>query len=260
MRILNLDLDFFLNRRVTSRADSINSRPDDYGLVPWHPDTVVQYLEDELNLKKKVPGKVVVSHHEVFFLWRNLIGLKRLTSPFFVCHVDAHADLGMGLPSWVYLHSDFLELSLTDRCQPMEGTGGLNFGSFMAFAIGNRWISELDFIVPTFWHDDIPQFQLTEEHVNRRGEFVKPNSALHIELMHAPRNQIEPVHLRRPFLDVRKSIGEPRIPFNIIAQDSVGGRYETEPWDYVFLSHSPGYVPSTADTLLPVIADYIDDL
>jgi hypothetical protein len=260
MRVLSLDLDFFMNRRVTSRADKIDSRPDNYDLVPWQPEVVVQYLENTLNLKGRIPGKVVVSHHEVFFHWRNLIELDRLAAPFFVCHVDAHADLGMGLPSWVYLHSDFLELSLADRAHPMVDIWGLNFGSFMAFAVANRWFSEIDFVVPIFWHDDIPQVLLTEAHVSRNGEFIKPDTELHIELMYAPREQIEPVHLCRPFMDVRKSVGEPTIPFNIIAERSVGRRYEGKQWDYVFLSHSPGYVPSVADGLLPIIGAYIDEL
>lgn len=260
MRILSLDLDFFLNYPVTGRADDINSRPDNHGLVPWSSDEVVRYLEETLNLKAPVPGKVVTSHHEVFYQWRDLIEREKLTSPFFVCHVDAHADLGVGGSSWVYLHSDFLELPLSERRNPMEGDTGLNFGSFMSFAIGNRWINQVDFVAPTFWRDDISQFQLTEEHLARQGEFIKPGVELHIELMHIPRRQFDPISPAKDILKSRRSIGEPKIPFNIVPQNSVAHRYERVKWDYVFLSHSPGYVPTTADALLPIISAYINDL
>lgn len=259
MRVLNIDLDFFLNNRVTGRRDN-DSRPDDRGLVPWSADAVVQYIEDSLNLKAPIPGKIVRSHHEVFFQWRNLIEQGRLAWPFFVCHVDAHADLGMSMPSWVYLHSDFLELSLPERSYPNEDDYGLNFGNFMSFAIGNRWINQIDFVAPAFWHDDIPRFLLTDERLTRQAEFLKPDTELHIELMHVPRNKIDPLFPRATFLNDRRSVGEPKIPFNIVAQDSVANRYEKVKWDYVFLSHSPGYVPTTADVLLPIISAYITDL
>lgn len=259
MRVLNLDLDFFLNGRVTGRADDINSRPNNYGVKPWSTEEVVRYLECtlNLNLRTPVPGKVVVHHHEVFYQWRSLIEQGCLKSPFFVCHVDAHADLGMGGPSWVYLHSDFLELPLNDRRYPMEGNCGLNFGSFMSYAIGNRWINQIDFVVPSFWHDDIPQFQLAKEHLSRHAEFLKPGVKLHIELMHVPRNKIDPLFPSKDFLINRRSIGEPKIPFNIVEQNAVKRRYEKVKWDYVFLSHSPGYVPTTSDALLPIISAYI---
>jgi hypothetical protein len=259
MRILNIDLDFFLNDRAHGRADDPNSRPDDWGLTPWKADEVVKYLEGALKLKEKTPGRVVQSHHEVFYHWRELIEREALSTPFFICHVDAHSDLGMGMPAWVYLHSEFLELPLPARRFPVEGKEGLNFGSYMSFAIGNRWFSEIDFIVPPFWRDDIPQFLLTDKCTS--SEFVKANQELEIELMYAPRQQIKG-HFYTPgkFIAIRKSVGEPRIPLHVIAQQSAAGRYEGRKWDYVYLSRSPGYTPTKSDALIPVIAEYIDVL
>ena len=256
MRVLNIDLDFFLNDRAHNRPDDPSDRPDDWGLVPWKSSDVVRYLEEVLNLKDKIPGAIVQSHHEVFYYWRDLIKARRLAAPFFVAHVDAHSDLGMGMPCWVYLHSDFLELPLAKRPYPNEGTWGLNFGSYMGYALGNRWISEIDFIAPDFWRDDISDFLLANDSLSADH---KPGVSLEIELMHAPREQIEEDvrHFRRDFLSFRKSIGEPKVPFNIIGQEAARGRYSGQQWDYVFLSHSPGYVPTEADALIPVISEYI---
>ena len=46
MRVLNIDLDFFLNDRAHNRPDDPSDRPDDWGLVPWKSSDVVRYLED----------------------------------------------------------------------------------------------------------------------------------------------------------------------------------------------------------------------
>src|ERR1700733_3101146 len=141
MRVLNIDLDFFLNDRAHGRPDRLDSRPDNWGLVPWKAEDVIQYVEEFLNVKKGTPGKIVLSHHEVFFYWRRVIAQGRLTVPFFITHVDAHSDLGSGTPGWVYLHSEFLKLSLAQRSHPKEGDWGMNFANYMAFAIGNRWFN-----------------------------------------------------------------------------------------------------------------------
>jgi len=206
-----------------------------------------------LNLKARVPGTVVASHHEVFFQWRDLIEREVLPAPFFICHVDAHSDLGCGTPGGVYLHSDFLELSLMARRYPLEGDWGLNFANFMAFAIGNRWFTAIDFIVPPFWRNDIPIPMFPS------SEFLAPNRELQIELLYAPRPQIEAcIKEGRPVTSVLSSRNEPKMPLHLIAEDSVRGRYDGQDWDFVFLSHSPGYVPREADALLPVISAYID--
>jgi hypothetical protein len=256
MRVLNLDLDFFLNDRVTNRPDDPNRRPDDRDLVPWQAEDVVSFLENELNLKKPIPGKVVVSHHEVFFEWRTRIERDALTTPFFICHVDAHSDMGLGFPSWVYLHSDFLELPLIQRRYPQEGDWGLNFGSFMSFAIGNRWFSDIDFVVPPFWKDDIGQNGLADDSLTR--DMLKAGCQVKVQLMHAPREQIEAcVRAGRSFTKIRRDVGEPIVPLNILPRSSIAGRYDVQEWDFAFLSHSPGYVPRAADSLRDVIGSYI---
>jgi UPF0489 domain len=261
VRVLNLDLDFFLNDRATMRADTAKARPKD--LTPWEPERVLNFLQNTLNLRCKVPGRIVRSHDEVFYRWRDLIQRRALTIPFFVAHVDAHSDLGMGTPSWVYLHSEFLELPLTRRARPKRGVWGLNFASYMPFAIGNCWFSEIDFITPRCWHDDILRTILADDCPvpnGAREEFYRPNISLPIELMHATNAQIDQtISQMSDFSTVRRKIGEPRISLNIVSDDCVGARYSGQLWDYVFLSRSPGYTPKSADSLIPIIAQYIDE-
>lgn len=66
-----------------------------------------------------------------------------------------------------------------------------------------------------------------------------------------------------PSVDIfslRSRRGEPVIPLNIVEAELAAGRYTDIQWDYVFLSHSPGYVPRKADARLSVIGAYIGDL
>lgn len=262
MNVLDIDLDFFFDRRVDGRSDDPGKRPDEDGLVPWSVTEVTDFLENTLYLTPKRPGSVVQSHDEVFFLWRNLIDAGELEAPFKLVHVDAHSDLGMGFPGWTYLHSEFLALNVSDRPKAQLGDYGINFGSFLAFALGCRWISETDFIINQNWHDDILRSLLTQssyEYVEEKAPMgVLPYGKydLEIELMQTPK--WEPTSSWE-IMDERKSIGEPRIPFRIIPIESIGARYSKTNWDYVFLSHSPGYVPSYADHLLKQIAGYIAD-
>ena len=162
MNVLDIDLDFFLNRRLDGRSDDPNKRPDDDDLVAWSTADVTAFLESTLNIGKS-PGAIVQSHDEVFYHWKHLIDRRELMVPFRVVHVDAHSDLGMGFPSWAYLHSEFLSMAISDRPNAKKGDWGINFGSFFAFAFGCRWISQADFVINRNWHDDIPRIVLAQK-------------------------------------------------------------------------------------------------
>ena len=196
-----------------------------------------------------------------FMKWKKLIEAGDLIAPFKLVHVDAHSDLGIGNLSWAYLHSDFLSLEVSERPRARQGDDGINFASFLAFAFGCRWISETDFVINHAWHDDIPRallsqksYELTEEKAPL-GVLPYGDYKLEIELMQLP--EWDPVTSVWNTMEERKPIGEPRVPFNIVTLENLGTRYANTSWDFVFLSHSPGYVPSYADHLLNLIARYI---
>ena len=246
---------------MDGRSDDPAKRPDEYGLVPWSVADVTDFLQNALNLREAHPGAIVQSHHDVFYQWRDLIEARELVVPFRVVHVDAHSDLGMGFPSWTYLHSEFLSMDVNDRPRARNGDYGINFGSFLAFAFGCRWISEADFVINHNWHDDIPRHLLSQ----KTYEFVEERSPtsvlpygdyeLEIEIMRTPKWDDRTSTWN--IMEERKPIGEPTVPFNIVSLENIGFRYSNTKWDYVFLSHSPGYVPSSADHLLTQIGEYI---
>lgn len=258
MNVLSLDLDFFMRGVIHNAPDDVAKRPDAERVMPWTEEAVTDFLDNILYVPKKTPGRVVSSHHEVFDAWAETIEAGLLQPPFFVCHVDAHSDLGMGFSSWTYLHSDFLELPLDKRSAPKRGNGALNFGSFMSFAIGNRWISSLDFISSESWQHDIPSFLLSDKTRELNRQNLKPPAQLEIELMYVPSEQMSDCILMNRFMQYRKPIGEPVVPFNLLNAQTIADRYRNTRWDRIYLAHSPGYVPVCADPLLDLIAERIE--
>jgi hypothetical protein len=46
----------------------------------------------------------------------------------------------------------------------------------------------------------------------------------------------------------------------IVDEDDTTPRYRTQRWELIFLSHSPDYVATSTDTLLPIISAYTNPL
>jgi hypothetical protein len=95
MTVLDIDLDFFLQQRVTGPR---RRRPSCKDIAPWAASAVEKFLVQQCGLdsRKPLPGSIVKEHHELFDIWQHLIETGQLTVPFDLVHIDAHADVGMG--------------------------------------------------------------------------------------------------------------------------------------------------------------------
>ncbi|MGZ3858134.1 MAG: hypothetical protein ACXVLT_13145 [Flavisolibacter sp.] len=113
MRILDIDLDFFLNDKAHSSVTSTN-RLDEAEYIPWQRKDVKCFLENNcgLNSDRRIPGKKFIHHIEVFNFLRSLQEQNKFQLQFSIDHVDAHADLGMGDSSFVYISAQILTLPL----------------------------------------------------------------------------------------------------------------------------------------------------
>lgn len=141
-RVLDIDLDFFMYEVADGRTRD-DDRLDHEEFPPWTLDETISFLSGRCGLRQKRPGIVTEHHGELFFRWRDAIDRGLLRVPFHVTHVDAHADLGMGDAGFVDLLSDLVFRDVADRRDP--GPALLD-GNLLAFAVGNRWIGELDFV------------------------------------------------------------------------------------------------------------------
>ena len=95
MRVLDIDMDFFLSRTCPFAPEGC--RPDDACAEPWSEEKVRAYLENNLALShaRRIPGRTGVTHDEAALYWRELAREGRLAVPFEITHVDAHSDLGI---------------------------------------------------------------------------------------------------------------------------------------------------------------------
>lgn len=158
MRILDLDMDFFLNEIATNKPfDGIRLSSEEY--IPWKKEDVEHFLENNcgLNKKRKVKGQIFDEHMEVFAFLYNRIQLQQLNKPFEIVHIDAHADLGLGFgdTSWLYIFNEFLSKTISEReniikyNSNLKLTNRLNSGNYLLYIIACEWLCKLTYITHT---------------------------------------------------------------------------------------------------------------
>ncbi|MBS1878619.1 MAG: UPF0489 family protein [Actinobacteria bacterium] len=241
LRVLDLDLDFFIDGVAHWRtADS--ARLDAEEFPPWPHDEALRFLEERCLLDGRLPGIAIEHHRELFPRWRAGVEAGSLAAPFHVTHVDAHADLGLGEISYQYLMTELLFEAPKDRLWPREGPGGLDDGSFLAFAIACRWISDLVYVFNDGGGSDVFSFF-------REG--FDP-AADRIQLPAMNRAEMEKVAGLRggEFGKGNAERLEPSVPFAEVPWHSFQA---PAPFDFISLTRSPAFTPPEADVLFDEI-------
>jgi hypothetical protein len=248
-RVLDLDLDFFVN--PATHFVSGNRRLAEEHYTSASIEAVERFLEERCGLSqtRRIPGRFCEEHVAAFDIWREWIDAGTITNPFEVVHVDAHADMGLGDPSWTYLLSDILALPVSHRSDPKRGWEGLNSGSYLAFAIANRWLSSLQYVFPAhaanidgYPTDVHTVFFRDEDWVHGPIELPHYSQAQLDELLMLTRNPPEPL------------CWEPPIPNKY----TTGENFYSEGFTHMILAQSRGFTPASADALIPVIRSYFD--
>jgi hypothetical protein len=278
-KILDLDLDYFVWPIAHNRAEEHGRPPArDFDYIASE-EQVRQFLEDRcgLSTSNKLRGAEFVEHVDAFWTWDRWIREGKISTQFEVAHVDAHADLGVGWndSSWVHLLIDLLGLPLEKRNQPKTGGDGLHSGSYLAFAIGNRWISRAKYVYPIEppWlapvHD--PNDHSMEAFVRRMHPILHgepeddgcpsdvmalyfrnedPSTGM-IELPHFTPEQKDQIFLSS---DLHPAHTEPPMPFECIHGDT----YSDSGFTHIVVAQSPIYLPESADKLMAIVREYFD--
>lgn len=154
MRILDIDMDYFFKEIPIMISENSTERISDADYPVWSKDEVIDFFENRLGLSKeiKIKGKIVTHHNEALYYWRKLIQEYSLSIPFEVVHIDSHADLGLGYPSWVFILDSLLSVPAEERIK-IENYGEMfekyyepSIGDYLLFALAFRWISKLVYV------------------------------------------------------------------------------------------------------------------
>lgn len=255
MKILDIDMDYFLNEIPFSIPSNCKDRLDDEYFIPWSREKVISFLENNLGLSKinKIQGKIITHHHEALYYWRDLINSLELNAPFEIAHVDSHADLGLGFSSWVFIFEKLLGLEVKKRTE-IENYINIfdkykipDIGDYLLFALAFRWVSKLTYICnPNGRGDDYLLYILKN--------CVEPNDKIQLPY----NNKFPAIDLNNP--DKRNkylysAILEPEVPFEII-DDIENIRYNGD-YDFVTFCISPNYTPKKSDFIIDIIKEYI---
>lgn len=253
MKVLDIDMDFFLNKKTSADVPRVSS--DFYH--PWKRYDVINFLEKRLGLNKnnKIKGRIFKEHQGSFYFWTEQIANNTLRIPFEVVHIDSHMDLGLGYGSWRAIMDDLVNCDIDDRLIYMkENDLKPNEGDYLLYAISLRWISKLVH-VPNINDSDRNDYIL----------YIMENckdGANNIQLCHNTSvsstllNDIcdDELQLQKYY---ENCIFEPKVKFNIVDSNN---DYLYSSYDFITFAISPNYTPKEADFIIDIIKEYIDEI
>ena len=235
MRVLDLDMDFFLSAPCPLAKPG--ERPDESCAEVWSDEDVVRFREEQCGLRCEhpLPGAIFDTHDKALDFWQARLADGSLQSPFDVVHVDTHSDLAFGPPGTNYVLNVVLNVVLSRRAQQRAAIDAyreaveLDEANYLLFALAFRWISRLAYVRNPKSHQDIPK-QLLDGEGN--------------------------IHLRSFISQMMEGMNgrEPVIPFDVYDDYR---RFKQDGFDFVTMAQSPRYAPKSADRIMEIVRRYI---
>lgn len=254
MRVLDLDLDFFLDAPIHGVKYSSDIRVTETRCVDsvWSETRVRNFLERNLKLSKtkRVEGRVLKGHDEALFFWNELIEKRKLVTPFSVIHVDSHADLSYGDITKLFILNDSIFWAHEKRiprycknCEFEDRFYNIGIGNYLLYAIAFGWVSELTYCAnPNDDAGDVPQEILCKPLPN----YMSKPYHTHIRLR--PTEVCSRINIPQ----------EPVIPLHIIPQ--IEYVQNDKRFDFISIAQSPNYTPANADFILEIVKEYICEI
>lgn len=268
MRILDLDMDYFMTKVAHDIPETSTERLDEecYAEAVWDKQRVIDFIENRLGLskKRKILGRIVTGHNGALYFWKELINTGRLEVPFEVIHVDSHADLGVFSTTPVFIRKNLLKWPVEERPAHSQHDNGFGrictegISDYLLFAVAYRWISKLTYCGnpagPPFDYDVTTLKDFHEEFF-----YDKPADNV-IQLLFNPTmecpNSFDEDFKIWAYIDASQK--EPEVPFRIIP--TVEAVKYNGDFDFIVFAQSPNYTPRSADYIIEVIRDYIDEI
>ena len=268
MIVLDLNLDYFMEKVASFIGESVTDRLSDeyYGSFVWKEDKVRNFIENNLGLSKnnKIKGCIVKGHNEALFFWKKLIDQNKLEVPFSVVHVDSHADLGLGYPSSVdYIKDNLIKYPVENRFENRffeldDIKTDIGIGDYLLYAIAFRWIDRLTYCAnPNDGKDDYDwDWDILKEFKEKYISNIPVSQTIQLaynDKMEMPYYQSSDEEKEAYWAS---AIKEPEVPFEIIPTiDDVN--YNGN-FNFITVAQSPNYTPESADYILEILSEYID--
>lgn len=211
----------------------------------------------------KIPGRIVSGHNESLFFWEELINSKKLSDSFDVVHVEFHADLGLRDASWSFLQSEFLTLSIDSRRKISEyefcdKIKRISIGDYLLWAVAYRMVSSITYCANP--HGDKNDYALDtlkdfyEEYIWDKS--VKNYIQLkYNKTMKMPDYDSSDAY-KKQYLE--GAIKDPEVELLIIP--TIEDVEFDGNFDYAVMAQSPNYTPASADFILDIFREYIEEI
>lgn len=266
VKVLDLDMDYFMTEIAhpsTSSMERLDEESFDNSV--WPIDKVRQFLEKNLGLSKKhkIPGRVVCGHNESLFFGEELIESGKLREPFDIIHVDSHADLGLGGYSGNFLQSSFLTFPITIRrhirnYEVDDKIEEISIGDYLLWAIGYRMVSSIIYCAnPNGDKNDYLWETLKDFHENYIDDkpvtnYIQLKFNKHMEM---PQINSSDAYKRKYLAN---AIKDPEVELLIIP--TIEDVRFSGDFDYAVLAQSPNYTPASADYIMDIFREYIEEI
>jgi hypothetical protein len=239
--VLDIDLDAFLND--TSHWRSGNKRLNKKNYFPWDEQRLRNYLEQNCNLStaRRIPGFFAVEHDQAFDYFLQLS--KHHNTKLNIVHLDGHADLGLGDPSWIELITKYLLLTQTEKENPPRGRRGCNPGSYLAYAAAAEIIQSIVYAYPPRGGNDLHTIFFKNNDIESNQLVLKAFDKSVVSGLNYENLTDDLAILKMEPIDFH------RCPIESYKANCA--------FDYLFFCQSPAFTPKTSDRLLKVIGEYV---
>lgn len=242
MTVLDIDLDFFTSPIVKdSMGEDATGRRGETVVATGD---ALEYLQANcrLPIPGKTPGGCFEHHDEVFDF-----ALRHFTEPVHLIHVDAHSDIGGGIPMcWRYVFTEYGYLSQQAKRNPKRGQYGLGCGNFIVFLAACGLIERITFVTRSDWKQDYSCFYMKD--FDESVDFLQLKR-IPKEVMDAAGPTVVP-------WEVDYQV-DPEIPFIRVPRE----KFEADgPPDMLLVTRSPQYTPACSDGLYDALVSLIDPL
>ncbi|TRW25355.1 hypothetical protein FMM05_08610 [Flavobacterium zepuense] len=252
MRILDIDLDFFLDEIAHFRKRN-NQRLDKRRYVPWNSGQVECFLEKSLGLNKSnpIPGYLFTHHDEVFCWYKEQIASGNIQGASSILHVDAHSDLATGIDgAFLYIMETMMRKPINLRPDVSDATdwSKLNPGNYLVFMAACEWISDLTFVKHHKSNEKYNPLYFSGNDADSGNIQIKSYQPGILKNLASGTRLFAEIHNHEPII-----VGQ-EVPFQEISWCNYG---TDEKFDFILLTQSPSFTPATADKLMDVIKQYM---